>query len=135
MADTDAGDAGTAARSDSDAEERAAPGSASSSSAHDNLTVEEIARIAAHRAELLDAAAKKMDADRKHAAEQKRVLTRQIRNQKRRTARLKSRARNLHDCDLMDLIAMNALTAATAKAKAKARAKAKAKAAALDAAA
>ena len=67
--------------------------------------------------------------DRKTAAEAKKVLTRQIRNQKKRTARLKSRARNLQNGDLMDLIAMNALVAAAAKAKAKAKAKAQATAA------
>ena len=111
-----------------DAEDGAssAPGAASSAGP---WSAEEIAAIATAHADRLSKEHQKLLEDRKSAAEAKKVLTREIRNQKKRTARLKSRARNLQNRDLMDLIAMNALVSVAAKAKAKAKAKGKAAAA------
>ena len=99
------------------------PGAASSSGP---WSADEIAAIATAHAERLTKEHKKLQDDRKTAAEAKKVLTRQIRNQKKRVARLKSRARNLQNADLMDLIAMNELVKTAAKAKAKGKAKARA---------
>ena len=112
---------------ESEEEARTSPGSAASSAC---WPPNEIAAIASAHADRLSKEHQKLLADRKTAAEAKKTLTRQIRNQKKRTARLKGRARNLQDGDLMDLIAMNALVATAAKAKAKAKAKGKASAAA-----
>ena len=111
-----------------DAEDGAStsPGSASSAGP---WSAEEIAAIATAHADRLSKEHKKLLEDRKSAAAAKKTLTRAIRNQKKRTARLKSRARNLQNSDLMDLIAMNALVSVAAKAKAKAKAKGKATAA------
>ena len=106
-----------------------APASQGSASSATSLSPQDIAAIASAHADRLAKEHKKLLHERKTAAEAKKHLTRQIRNQKKRTARLKSRARNLQNGDLMDLIAMNALVAAAAKAKAKAKAKAQATAA------
>ena len=106
----------------------AAPAGDTGGASSSTISVDDIAKIAADRAQALDKEQKQMLADRKAAAEAKKQLTRDIRNTKKRNARLKARARNLQDRDLMDLIAMNALVATAAQAKAKAKGKAKAKA-------
>jgi hypothetical protein len=86
--------------------------------------------LEAARAALVDAGTNRADRiraledERRAIVEQKKKVSKDIKNEGRKRARLVEKAKNLSDDDLMEILSIRAQAKANAKAKAKAKAKA-----------